>query len=731
MIVHKWNRLGIARQLSLLVAVIFVPMAAFLTLYIRWEYQQAVAEASRQAFRHAQTVAVRTEHFHRQSFAILEGLARRPAIQAMATAPCDPVFDHFLAANKSYANLLLDNAAGDVVCNAAQGPNLKGLVTHRPWFRAIMASGVRQVGDPTVGRVVGRWISALAEPVVDAAGIVRGVLVLTVDLWNYQFNLDRDLEGSAYVVTVLDSQRAVVARSRDADQWVGKKLQLPVEAIRSIKPGDTAFIADAEGTLRLYGHAPVAGTDWLVVVDAPRQALWAEIGGHVALELAFAVAVVVVLGFAAFFIARRIREPVEAVARAAEALGEGRFDVRLPEEAGNLELAVLAQKFNRMAELRQTAQTRLAEVLDLNSKILATSPIGIAAYREDGPCVLVNEHAAKLAAAAPEWALGQDFRKAACWQQSGMRLAAEQALATGQTQQGEFHVVAASGREAWLDCGFSAFEANGQRHLLVVAEDVTERKQAEMALARAHGELERRVAERTAELQAANRELESFSYTVAHDLRAPLRSIDGFSHLLEERCGAGADAEAREYIQRVRGAAGRMGRLIDDMLELARLSRVELNRETVDLSAMAREIAGELAEQEPQRQAEVCIAAGVTAVGDPPLLRALLQNLLDNAWKYTAKHPTARIEFGSRRLEDGRLAYFVKDDGAGFDMAHANKLFGLFQRLHHPKDFDGTGVGLATVQRIVERHGGEIWAEGAVEQGATFSFTLPGRASPL
>lgn len=221
---RSWSKLGIAGQLYLLVAVIFLPIALLLALKIHADYRDAVAAASRNAFRHAGNVAAQTEQFHKQSFAILEGLARRPQIVAMASNPCDPVFDHFLASNKSYANLLLDNGDGDVICNAAKGPNLKGLVTRRPWFKSLMATAGRQVGDPTVGRVVGRWITALAEPVIDESGKAHGALVFTVDLWNYQFHLDRDFKESLYLVTILDSRGAVVARSREPDQWVGKKI---------------------------------------------------------------------------------------------------------------------------------------------------------------------------------------------------------------------------------------------------------------------------------------------------------------------------------------------------------------------------------------------------------------------------------------------------------------------------------------------------------------------------
>ena len=239
----------------------------------------------------------------------------------------------------------------------------------------------------------------------------------------------------------------------------------------------------------------------------------------------------------------------------------------------------------------------------------------------------------------------------------------------------------------------------------------------------AHDELERRVHERTVQLELANKELESFSYSVSHDLRAPLRSIDGFSLALEEDYVDKLDDVAKTHIRRVRGATQRMGVLIDDLLNLSRLSRLEMESEPVDLSKMARTIATDLARVDEQRKVEWVIRDDLDGYGDPRLLRVVLDNLLGNAWKYTSQHPSARIEFGVQENGLGKV-FFVKDDGAGFDPAYSAKLFGAFQRLHGNSEFPGTGVGLATVQRIIRRHGGTVWAESAVEKGATFYFTI-------
>ncbi len=251
------------------------------------------------------------------------------------------------------------------------------------------------------------------------------------------------------------------------------------------------------------------------------------------------------------------------------------------------------------------------------------------------------------------------------------------------------------------------------------------------ALEAERNSLARRVRERTAALEAANKELEAFSYSVSHDLRAPLRALNGFSQALLSQYGPQLDAQGRHYLERIQASAQRMGDLIDDLLTLSRITRREMTRQPVDLSALAREIAAELQAREPQRQAEFNIADGLTTEGDPHLLRIALENLLGNAWKFTGKREQTFIEFG--KIERGRAGdslsphtFFVRDNGAGFDMAYAGKLFAPFQRLHGLEEFPGTGIGLATVQRIVARHGGRVWAEAAVEQGATFYFTLGG-----
>ncbi|MFH0921454.1 MAG: ATP-binding protein [Fibrobacterota bacterium] len=284
-------------------------------------------------------------------------------------------------------------------------------------------------------------------------------------------------------------------------------------------------------------------------------------------------------------------------------------------------------------------------------------------------------------------------------------------------------VVTRSGRVKWVDSYSRPVLFQGRVAVINTVADITDRMQKSEEIERLNRELDEGIKRRTQQLETANRELESFSYSVSHDLRAPLRSINGFSQALLEDCGDRLTEAGRDYIRRLQTASGHMGHLINDFLKLSRITRSDMLFESMDLSAMARNVAAELKKDMAGRDVRFIIADNVQVTGDKSMLRTALENLFQNACKYTSKHASARIEFGVMDKEGAR-ACFVRDDGAGFDMAYAGKLFGPFQRFHTAGEFEGTGIGLATVQRIIHRHGGRIWAESEIEKGATFFFIL-------
>ncbi|HAF54751.1 MAG TPA: PAS domain-containing sensor histidine kinase [Thauera sp.] len=290
---------------------------------------------------------------------------------------------------------------------------------------------------------------------------------------------------------------------------------------------------------------------------------------------------------------------------------------------------------------------------------------------------------------------------------------------------GELRLRTHAGEIRWIgvDCRRVLDRDGGGTWIAGTLDDISSRKVAELSLRNLNQELEARVRARTAELEAANSELEAFSYSVSHDLRAPLRAIDGFARILAEEAGERLETHEREHLARIRSAAERMAVLIDAMIDLASVTRQPLQRETVDLSKLAEAVIRELHAESPEREVAVEITRDLVVNADPALMHVLLDNLLRNAWKFTSRTPDARIRFGARR-EGGRIVFQVEDNGAGFDMHYANKLFKPFQRLHAQHEFPGTGIGLATIHRIVGRHDGRIWVDAQPGAGARFSFVL-------
>jgi PAS domain S-box-containing protein len=389
-----------------------------------------------------------------------------------------------------------------------------------------------------------------------------------------------------------------------------------------------------------------------------------------------------------------------------------------------LERAHLHENLERLVEER-TAALRASEAR--LRTIIEAEPECVMIVDSEGRLVQMNVAGlAMIEADSLEQVLGVKIVELVVPPQREAYRAFEASVLDGRSAVFEFEMVGLKGAHRWLDTHAVPLPElrDGRPKMLAITRDVTERKQAQEEILHLNAELEGRVRQRTAQLQAANQELEAFSYSVSHDLRTPLSTIDGFSRLLAKVDGNNVSEKGTHYLNRIRAGTRQMGELIEGLLSLAQLSREQIKLENVDFSAISKQVEQACREREPERQVQVHIQEGLNAHGDPRLLSAVLQNLLGNAWKFTARQAPARIDVGSELGADGDTIFFVKDNGAGFDMAFSGKLFGTFQRLHSHEDFSGTGVGLATVKRIIERHGGRVWAESKLNEGATFYFTL-------
>ncbi len=728
---HKWTTLTpflSLRTRLLLLSILTLLPALGLLLYTTFEQRlEATNQARAQAISLLQLAALDQKHMVGGARQQLITLTQLPFVHDLALAgQCTELFARLKLQHHFYNNLGVADREGQVYCSGAplsQSVN----IADRDYFRAVMTKRDFAISDYQIGRIAKKAVIVFGYPVMDDANVIQGVAFVSIDLakWFKELAAGTALPEGASLL-LINNKGTIFARHPNPEQWLGKTM-VDRPLMNAIKAGLQQGGVDdrgIDGVQRFYVYTRLydapTGQVYLVA-GIPSAHLYADAHKIFWAGLIGILLVAAIIGVIAWVGGSRlILAPLLALTRTVTQLGQGDLQARTHLLHNRDELGQLAQSFDHMAASLQEKNELLATVgniakvggweFDVNTQTSSWTPEIARIYDLDPENITSMD-------IGPTFFQGES--------QKIIEDALKNAVANAIPYDLELEMVTAKGNRKWVrTIGQPIIEKAQVVKVRGSFQDITEHKRIAEEIKCLNADLERKVIERTIELESANKELEAFSYSVSHDLRAPLRTIDGFSQAILEDCSDQLNEQGKGHLNRVRAATQHMGNLIDDLLKLAQVTRAEINCEAVDISALAESVRESLESATQTRKVEWYIEPGLVDFGDIRLLRVVLDNLLGNAWKFTSQKSLARIEFGALKQSEGKHAYFVRDNGVGFDIAYAGKLFGAFQRLHNVKDFPGTGIGLATVQRIIHRHAGRVWADGTTGEGATFYFSL-------
>jgi signal transduction histidine kinase len=717
--------------LSLLVLATALPMVALLGWHVARETRTQIDSADRLVRDVARNTAANAATFFESYQRIAASLAQRDGVRALDPGACDPLLPELAAIHEAVFEISTFRADGRLACGRSERGNLPPPA----WAEALRRDRAPLVSPIARDRLAGVWRFAVVQPILGPEGRLLGAVEMVLPAGALGPLVEAELPEHG-AVTLIDTTRQRAARFPGGLEYLGTSLSDPVviQHVQDARSGiATSRVMGPDGIQRLAGVAPVGRTGWYVAAGVPLETIYAPARRAFIRSLLVGLAVVALCVWLVVHIGRSITEPLQALRRTAASAAAGDFSVSAPER-GPAELVAVAAGFNHMLEQLPELQRELRASELRNRSLLekisdnVPGAILMLEIAADGHMripfashalhtVFDLDPADVVADAAPAMERvhpadrGHVERLLTEAARSLTPFVAEYRLLLPRF--GVRHVLGHALPEKLPD-GSVMFYAS--------VTDVSTLRQAQLALEEANRTLEQRISDRTAELGQANQALESFSYSVAHDLRAPLASIDGFAHAMAESLERGDAFRARGYADRVVANAERMNVLIEGFLALARAGREPMVDSPVDLQRLVAEVVADLPHP-PRSRIEVQPLPRVQA--DQATLRQVWHNLLSNAFKYSSQRERPVVFVTCAAGAEGELVFSVQDNGAGFDPAYADRLFTPFSRLHKADEFEGTGIGLALVRRIVERHGGQIWARSQPDGGATFSFTLP------